>query len=65
MYSDLEAATNFASSDQLFLQFLLMNLKHYQNKTEVWFYFFHFFFQREKKPETKVFKWSKNKHLRF
>lgn len=67
MYSDLEVAANFASSDQLFLQFVLVNLKPYQNKTEVCFYFFHSFFpKRERKEtETKVFKWRKNKHLRF
>lgn len=53
MYSDLEAATNFASSDQLFLQFLLMNLKHYQNKTEVWFYFFIFFSKERKNQKLK------------
>lgn len=48
MYSGLEVAANFASSDQLFLQFVLVNLKPYQNKTEVCFYFFHFFFSKER-----------------
>lgn len=54
MYSDLEVAANFASSDQLFLQFVLVNLKHYQNKTEVCFYFFHSFFQRERERKQKL-----------
>lgn len=51
MYCDLEIVATFISNDQLFLWFLLMNLKHYQNETEVWFYFFDFFPKRE---ETEV-----------
>lgn len=51
MYRGLEIIATFTSSDQLFSCFLLMNLKHYQNETEVCFYYFHFFPKRE---ETEV-----------